>query len=299
MKPQHLSLAHLTMIDASPTQLVDAARAGRFSSVGLRIAPPWMASLAFPLVGNEAAIRELEHKLAGTGISVFDVEAFWIRPETEVAALRPAVELGARLGARHLLAMGDDPVESRLASKLGSLAELARSFRMGVGLEFLPYVQVGTLQGAVRLVKTVNQPNLGVVVDALHLMRSGGSPQALAAQDGSTIAYGQLCDARGPEPFGTDQLRQEARNGRHYPGQGALPVAAIVDALPADKPLAVEAPCEALAHLPIDLRGKRCGEATRALLARCEQGSARQRPGGSRTPDVGVGPPRDNPRSER
>jgi sugar phosphate isomerase/epimerase len=275
MKLPPLSLAHLTMIDASPSQLIDAACAGLFSSVGLRIAPPWMTTLAFPLVGNEAAIREVEHKLSDTGITVFDVEAFWIRPETEIASLRPAVELAARLGAQYLLAMGDDPIESRLVSKLGALVELARSFGMGVGLEFLPYVQVGSLQGAIRLVKMLDKPNLGVVVDALHLMRSGASPQALAAQDAHAIAYGQLCDARGPEPFGTEQLRRESRSGRYYPGQGALPVAAIVEALPAAKPLAVEAPCEALAHLPITTRGRRCGEATRALLARCEQGAAR------------------------
>jgi sugar phosphate isomerase/epimerase len=270
-----LSLAHLTMIDASPSQLIDAARAGRFSSVGLRIAPPWMATLAFPLVGDEAAIREVEHKLADTGITVFDVEAFWIRPDTEIASLQPAVELAARLGAQHLLAMGDDPIEGRLAAKLNALAELARSFGMGVGLEFLPYVHVGNLRAALRLVKMLDRPNLGVVIDALHLMRSGGSPELLAAQDGRVIAYGQLCDARGPEPFGTDQLRREARSGRYYPGEGALPLAAIVNALPAGKPLAVEAPCEALAHLPIEARGVRCGEATRALLAKCEQGSAR------------------------
>lgn len=275
-KPQPLSLAHLTLIDASPSELIDAAQAGQFSSVGLRIAAPWMATLAFPLVGNEAAIREVEHKLAGTGITVFDVEAFWIRPETEIASMRPVIELAARLGAQHLLAMGDDPIESRVVDKLGMLAELAHRFGMGVGLEFLPYVQVGTLHKAVNVVKAVNQPNLGVVIDALHLMRSGGSPEVLAALNGNAIAYGQLCDARGPEPIGTDQLRREARNGRYYPGEGQLPLAAIVNSLPAGKPLAVEAPCEAHAHLPIETRGRRCGEATRALLARCEQGSARK-----------------------
>jgi sugar phosphate isomerase/epimerase len=173
--------------------------------------------------------------------------------------------------------MGDDPIESRLVSKLGALAEAARGFGMRVGLEFLPYVQVAGVHSAFKVVKAVNQPNLGVVIDALHLMRSGGSPELLAAQDGNAIAYGQLCDARGPEPIGTDQLRREARSGRYYPGEGQLPVAAIVNALPAGTPLAVEAPCEAHAHLPIETRGRLCGEATRGLLATCVQGSARKK----------------------
>lgn len=276
MKPKNLSLAHLTMIDASPVQLVDAAKAGGFDSIGLRVVPPWMTTLAFPLVGNEPAVRQLQDKLSGSGIGVFDIEAFWIRPETEIASMEPAMEIASRLGARQLLAMGDDPVESRLVSKFGTLVEMARKFGLKVGLEFLPYVQVGSLSQAIKLVKAVNQPNVGVVIDALHLIRSAGSPKELLAQDEGLIAYGQLCDARGPKPQDTDQLRREARSGRYYPGQGELPLADIVNSLPADRPLAVEAPCEALAHLPIEERGKICGDATRALLEKCEQGSARR-----------------------
>lgn len=276
MKPKNLSLAHLTMIDASPVQLVDAAKAGGFDSIGLRVVPPWMTTLAFPLVGNEPAVRQLQDKLSGSGIGVFDIEAFWIRPETEIASMEPAMEIASRLGARQLLAMGDDPVESRLVSKFGTLVEMARKFGLKVGLEFLPYVQVGSLSQAIKLVKAVNQPNVGVVIDALHLIRSAGSPKELLAQDEGLIAYGQLCDARGPKPQDTDQLRREARSGRYYPGQGELPLADIVNSLPADRPLAVEAPCETLAHLPIEERGKICGDATRALLQRCEQGSARR-----------------------
>lgn len=276
MNTPPLSIAHLTLIDASPLQLVDAAQAGGFQSVGLRIAPPWMSTLAFPLVGQEPKIRDLEYKLADTGIGVFDVEAFWIRPETEVAALEPAVELAARLGARHILAMGDDPIKSRLAHKLAELALLAGQFRLGVGLEFLPYVQVSTIFEAFEMVGWVGEANLGVVIDALHLMRSGGSPQILATQPANVMAYGQLCDARQPPPIGTENLRREARAARYYPGQGELPLVDIVRALPSGCPLAVEAPCEALAHLSIVERGKACGQATRLLLERCSQGSSRQ-----------------------
>lgn len=275
MKPYTLSLAHLTLFDASPVQLVDAARAGGFDCIGLRVVAPWMSTLAFPLIGDEPAIKALERRLADNGVRVFDVEAFWLRPETEVAPFQPALELAARLGARQILAMGDDPVHSRLVAKFADLAERAGALGLGVGLEFLPYVEVGTLPEAFRLVRAAAQPNTGVVIDALHLMRSGGSPQLLAAQEESLISYGQLCDARGPRPHGTDQLRREARSGRFYPGQGELALQDIVSALPAGRPLAVEAPCEALAHLSIEERGRLCGEATRALLARCRQGSAR------------------------
>ncbi|MCA1646004.1 MAG: hypothetical protein LC797_11255 [Chloroflexi bacterium] len=35
-----LSLAHLTVLDATPLQLIDGAAAGGFELIGLRIVPP-------------------------------------------------------------------------------------------------------------------------------------------------------------------------------------------------------------------------------------------------------------------
>ena len=40
MTPIRLSLAHLTVLDAHPLELVDAAVAGHFDAIGLRIDPP-------------------------------------------------------------------------------------------------------------------------------------------------------------------------------------------------------------------------------------------------------------------
>jgi hypothetical protein len=40
MAPLRLSLAHLTVLDAHPLELIDAAAAGGFNSVELRIVAP-------------------------------------------------------------------------------------------------------------------------------------------------------------------------------------------------------------------------------------------------------------------
>lgn len=276
MKPHQLSLAHLTLPDASPIQLVDGARAGGFDCIGLRVVAPYLTTLAFPLISNEAAIRALISKLADNDIRVFDVEAFWIRPDTDVAAWEPALELAARLGAKQVLAMGDDYQRSRLITRFVQLAELAEKYSLGVGLEFLPYVQVGAIVDASRLISAANRPNTGVVIDALHLHRSGGTPELIASLDERLISYGQLCDARGPKPLDADGLRREARSGRFFPGQGELPLHKFVSAIPRGLPFAVEAPCETLAHLSIEARGRLCGEQTRQLLAECDQGVGRR-----------------------
>ncbi len=70
-----------------------------------------------------------------------------------------------------------------------------------------------------------------------------------------------------PAPHDTPALIREARTGRLLPGEGALPLADLVAALPADLPLAVEAPCRATAELPAVERARRAHRALSALLA--------------------------------
>src|SRR6478735_1445632 len=104
-----LSLEHLTVLDADPLTLIDAAAAGRFDAGGLRIVPPMLADRIVPVIGNERLIGEIEQRLDSNGIRILDIEAVWLMPHTDVAALRPALELGARLGAKYLLVVGNDP----------------------------------------------------------------------------------------------------------------------------------------------------------------------------------------------
>jgi hypothetical protein len=60
-----------------------------------------------------------------------------------------------------------------------------------------------------------------------------------------------------PGPGETPTLIREARRGRLLPGEGVLPLAELVAALPDTVPLAVEAPCWATADLPAVERAHR------------------------------------------
>jgi hypothetical protein len=105
-----------------------------------------------------------------------------------------------------------------------------------------------------------------VLVDALHLSRSGGSPADLEILDPAWLSYCQICDARAARPTEVAELRNEARTGRLYPGQGTLPLTDLLDALPEGIPLGVEAPCAEYAdRSPIE-RGKLCGGSTHRFL---------------------------------
>ncbi len=266
------SLAHLTMIDASPLELIDAAAAGGFDAIGLRIAAPQPGDvLAHPVIGNAPLIREMEVRLAASGVQVWDVEVVWLAAHTAVGDLAPMLELGQRLGARHLLVCGNDPEQARLEANLAALAELAGRHDLGIVFEFMPFVATRTLAQAAETLSRIGQPNARLLIDALHLSRSGGSIADLAAIDKALCPYVHLCDARGPRPRDTDALRAEARSGRFYPGLGDLPLADFLRAFPARTPVAVEAPCAEYNALSFVERGRIAGAATRALLSALRQ----------------------------
>ena len=77
-------------------------------------------------------------------------------------------------------------------------------------LEFLPIFTIATLHDAVAVVQEANRPNGGVLVDTLHLARSGGGVEDLATVPRSLIPYLQLADATAP-PRRPDARRTSAR----------------------------------------------------------------------------------------
>jgi sugar phosphate isomerase/epimerase len=263
-----LSLCWLTVEGAHPLAHIDAAIAGGFDAVGLRLVPPAPTDDLFPLARNEPLIREVLAKLAGTGITVLDVETVWIGPGFDIARLRPALETGQRLGAGNLLTMGNDADEARLTDTFARLCEEAAKFKLRVGMEFAAFTKVPSVRAARRLVEAAGQPNGRVLVDTLHVARSGGTPADLAALDPGSLEYCQIADARGPTPAGVDALRTEARGDRYLPGEGELPLAALLDALPAGLPIGVEAPCAQHAGKSVIERGRLAGAALHRFLDR-------------------------------
>jgi sugar phosphate isomerase/epimerase len=260
-----LSLDHLTVIDASPLELIEAAAAGDFQHVGLRIVQPLAAAEVANVIGQPALRRDLKAAMAATGVSIRLIESIWMAPETDPAGLKPALATGAELGARFVLVAGNDPDRLRLTDNLGRLADLAHNCALEIAFEFMPFTQVRSYEEAVEIKRAVGRSNLRLLVDALHLARSGGDFHKLAPFEASLVSYVHLCDARGPMP---DDLRAGARLNRYDPGEGDLPLGDFLDAMPADACLGIEVPCSRYAALPPVERGRIAGRAARDWLRR-------------------------------
>ncbi len=261
-----LSLAHLTIDGADPLAFVDAAAKAGFDAVGLRVVSAPGAPQRPSLAGDAGLIARVKAALAANALKVLQVNSFWIMPETRPSAILPAVEAAAQLGARHVLTVIGDADRERAAARFGECCAVAAPFGIGLALEFQSYSPVRTVAQAVRMVEDSGYGNAGIAVDALHLARSGGRPSDLRAIPAGRLSFVQLCDAPAEAPP-PDALRREARAGRLRPGEGALPLFELMDALPPGVPLDVEAPSEAVAHLPFAEQARLAAGATRRFLS--------------------------------
>ncbi len=178
------------------------------------------------------------------------------------------LEVSARLGAKNVLVMSAEPDEARTVERFCDLCDRAAPYGLHVCLEFAIYTGVRTLAHAAHVVAQSKRSNASVLIDALHFSRSGGIPAHVAQVDPSLFRYAQLCDASADMPGPTDApaLVREARPGRLLPGEGVLPLAEFVAALPPTVPLAIEAPSRATADLPAVERAKHAYRTLSALL---------------------------------
>jgi sugar phosphate isomerase/epimerase len=150
------------------------------------------------------------------------------------------VDTAAELGVRHVLVASGPAERGAVVERFGSLCERAVAAGVVLVLEFLPIFTIGSLADAVGVVEEAGQPNGAVLVDTLHLARSGGGPDDVRAVPARLLPYLQLADAPAEPPGRTrEELRDEALNGRLLPGKGALPLHEVVDAVPG-VPLSVE-----------------------------------------------------------
>lgn len=262
-----LSLHHLTMLDAHPLQLVDAAAAGGFDYCGMRIVAPTAADTIIDVAGDRHLIREVGSRLEATGVHLLDIEAIWLQPATNIAALLPALEAGQVLGAGHVLAVGYDRDRSRLFDNFCRLCEAAAGFDLSVGLEPITYCTIGTLEDALSVIRQARQSNARLLIDALQFFRSGASCEQVETIGLELIEYMQICDAPLLTPASLEDRRREARTRRLLPGDGELPLHALLSRLPGDLTLAVEAPTIELRAMPFDEQARRIHARMREFLA--------------------------------
>lgn len=159
-----------------------------------------------------------------------------------------------------------------MAESLAAVCDVAATYGLGVDIEFMGWRRVDSLGEAIRVLEAAQVRNGGVLIDALHLARTGGSPADLKAVSPGLIRSVQICDAPAAGPCDEAGVIREARSGRLPPGEGELPLPELVAALPAEAAISVEVPVESA--LPPERRLKHLFDAATTLLERrCATGA--------------------------
>jgi len=263
-----VSLDHLTVFELTPPELVRTAATAGFLHVGMRLSPAAPGEKQHPMIGDTPMRRETLAAMRETGVALFDVGVIRLRKEMDLPGYEPVLESAARLGAGHVVVNGDEPDPAILAELLARLCALGRPYGLTMNLEPTPWTGVRTPAEATRVVQAAGCAETRVLVDTIHVDRSGSTPAELARVPRSLIAYVQLCDAHGPRPADFETMIYQARNARGFPGEGNLDLRAMLAALPPGIPVSLEAPTTAIGETPTALqRAQRGRAAVETLLA--------------------------------
>ena len=254
-----LHLAHLTVHEASPEELIDTAVSCGFAGVGMRITGFAPDNDPMGLLGDRTRLRELRGRIADHGLQLVNVCSYRLTDDIDVDVYAPVLEVCRRLGASTMLITCFAEDEVRRQDSVARLAEAAARVDVKIGLEFFRTSKLRTLDEAEALRLACPTANVGHIIDALHFFRAGHRPADLDRIPSNAVFGVQLCD--GPTEIASAAAMREEVRKRQLPGYGALPLAALMQRIPHEAPIEIEAPEAHLAGQTLRSRATRAHEA--------------------------------------
>ena len=218
-----LSLAAGVQTDVAPVDMVTVAHEAGWLAVGI-----WFDGK----VWNDKTSREVRQRLDDTGIVALDIEPIIPSVEGNDFA-EQLIEAAVIIGAQHILFTSRLKDQARTTERYQQVCELAEPHGIKVVCEFLPIFPLNTLSMAAEIVSASGASNGGVLIDNLHLSRSGSSIEDVKAMPIELFPYLQICDAPAQCPTDFGGLLDEALNGRLCPGEGSLPIVELLKAISA------------------------------------------------------------------
>lgn len=279
-----LTLGYLTLATDPISTVVAAGKAG-FRGVSLRITGRRLSDPYVDVVGRRDMIHDIRQKLDDFGLGLSNISAYHFYPDVELDHLDRVLDTAAALGTRTVIANSFLSDQSRFEDLFGAYCGMAETRGIRIALEFMPYSEVRSLAAAAGIVGRLGHGNAGLVIDPLHLDRAGEGIADVVKVDSARLFVVQLCDAK-PHPGATrDELRDEARTARLYPGEGTLPLHGLLDAIPPDLEIEVETPHPSFRHLDPAEQALRALAAARKFLDERTSGQAPSRGPASATTD--------------
>jgi sugar phosphate isomerase/epimerase len=239
MPVDRLAIEFISVLGLPPVEFVRLAADLGVGRIGLAPKPITANPHGYPawdLLAEPPLRRETLAAMADTGVTLSLGEGFLIREGLDADTFAPMLDVFAELGAPVVNAV------NMVASPepFARFAAMAGERGMVATVEFLPLMPPASFAEALAFVDACGADNARVLVDAMHFFRGGSAIEELAGVDASRIGYVQICDV--PMPALTADYGLEARENRLGPGEGDLPLADFVAAIPADVVVGLEVP---------------------------------------------------------
>ena len=264
----------LTVFGLDPVEHVKLAAGLGCRHVGMALTPLGINPNNYPgwsLREDAALRRDFLAAMRDNDVSVSLAEGFLILPGVDIRDRRADIDSLRELGATRFNTLALDPDPQRRIDQLAAFAEMAEAVGGESTLEFGPMLGVTDLPGALAILDQVGRDSFRLLIDCMHICRSGSSPADLAAVDPDKIGYVQICDAPLVSKF--EVYADEAKFERLAPGEGELPLLDMMRALPKDRVFGLEIPMreKALAGIGPRERIAPCVAAARDLLDRASE----------------------------
>jgi sugar phosphate isomerase/epimerase len=201
------------------------------------------------------------------GVSISLGEGLLIVPGLDVRSYADDLDIMAELRIPRINTVSLEPDRARTFDELAALTALAAERGIATCVEPVVGLSIADLPSALAAVEYVDRDEISLLVDTMHVARFGATADDLRSVPAQRIGYIQLSDT-------TLQPRmkiyaEEAMYERMTPGEGELPLADMIAALPDDRVVGLEVPMRSRAEAGVSAYDRLlpCVNSARALLA--------------------------------
>lgn len=255
------SLAHLTLINCTPAELVYVAARAGYDAVSPRFITMNVPGEFKQSPLDPAQVQALETALDTTGLQVLDIELARITEDCDPRDFEAALELGARLNAKHMIMSAwtkrrDD--RNFILDTYAETCDLAAPYGLSIDLEFPSFSRLRTLDETLDIVRAADRPNGGILVDTLYLHLSRVDLGELLHVPQEWLHFLHISDCLPGIADTRAGMIQLARDARLYPGEGWIDFNGIIERCPPMN-YSIELPNQArVAELGYEEHARRC-----------------------------------------
>lgn len=213
-----------TTIEAGLVEDVECAKKAGFELIEI-----WKSKLLNMLkkdgVENVKSLFE-RHRLKPVTINSIEQITFFENEQEKLKECEQLCKLAKELGVEGIVVVpgflkgfvDEKTIEDESVKMLKKMADVAKKFSVKLGFEFLgfPNCSVNKIDSAWKIVRKVNEENVGVIVDTCHFFAGGSRLEQLEKIDPKKILIVHVNDL--------PKLKDVKDSDRVMPGDGILPL---------------------------------------------------------------------------